>query len=47
MSAPVIRIEDAHKIYKTGEVEVHALRGVSLASQEGRIRCGDGSVGLR
>jgi len=27
---PVIQLEDIHKIYQTGEVEVHAVRGVSL-----------------
>jgi putative ABC transport system ATP-binding protein len=37
MSVPVIRIEDAHKIYKTGEVEVHALRGVSLQVRKGEF----------
>ena len=27
----LIEIEDVHKVYKTGDVEVHALRGVSLS----------------
>jgi putative ABC transport system ATP-binding protein len=27
---PVIQLEDIHKIYHTGEVDVHAVRGVSL-----------------
>jgi putative ABC transport system ATP-binding protein len=27
---PVIRLKDIHKIYRTGEIEVPALRGVSL-----------------
>jgi len=27
---PVIKLEDIHKIYHTGEVDVHAVRGVSL-----------------
>jgi putative ABC transport system ATP-binding protein len=26
----VVSLRDAHKIYRTGEIEVHALRGVSL-----------------
>jgi putative ABC transport system ATP-binding protein len=28
--APVVKIEDLHKIYESGEVPVHAVRGVSL-----------------
>jgi putative ABC transport system ATP-binding protein len=30
MVNPVIQLEDIHKIYHTGEVDVHAVRGVSL-----------------
>ena len=26
----VIKLADIHKIYRTGEVDVHAVRGVSL-----------------
>jgi putative ABC transport system ATP-binding protein len=33
----VIWIQDLHKIYKMGENEVHALRGVSLAIRRGEI----------
>ena len=29
-ASSVLTLTDAHKIYRTGEVEVHALRGVSL-----------------
>jgi putative ABC transport system ATP-binding protein len=36
-SASVIRIDDAHKIYHTGEVEVHALRGVSFEVKKGEF----------
>jgi putative ABC transport system ATP-binding protein len=36
-SDTVIWIQDLHKIYKMGESEVHALRGVSLAIQRGEI----------
>jgi putative ABC transport system ATP-binding protein len=34
---PVIQIEDIHKIYSLGEVEVHALRGVSLTVRRGEF----------
>src|SRR6185295_9704914 len=30
MSSPVVKIEDLHKIYDSGEIPVHAVRGVSL-----------------
>lgn len=33
----VIRLENIHKIYSLGEVEVHALRGVSLTIQRGEF----------
>ena len=32
---PVIRVEDAHKIYEMGETRVHALRGVSVSIEAG------------
>ena len=31
----MIKIEEATKVYKMGEVEVHALRGVSLEVEQG------------
>jgi putative ABC transport system ATP-binding protein len=34
---PVIQLQDVHKIYDTGEVEVHAVRGVSLTVQRGEF----------
>jgi putative ABC transport system ATP-binding protein len=37
MNGRVIHIEDAHKIYSTGEVEVHALRGVSFEVNKGEF----------
>jgi putative ABC transport system ATP-binding protein len=37
MSEPVIAIEDITKVYRMGEVEVHALRGVSLQVHEGEL----------
>jgi len=37
VSVPVIQLEDFHKIYVSGEVEVHAVRGVSLTVQPGEF----------
>ncbi len=34
---PVIRVEDVTKVYLMGEIEVHALRGVSLEIQRGEV----------
>ena len=34
---PVVRLEGVHRIYRTGEVEVHALRGVSLEIARGEF----------
>lgn len=34
---PVIRLEEIHKTYAMGDVEVHALRGVSLTIAEGEF----------
>jgi putative ABC transport system ATP-binding protein len=36
-AAPVILLKDVHKIYKTGEIEVHALRGVSVEVRRGEF----------
>lgn len=33
----ILQTEDLHKIYKTGKVETHALRGVSLAVEKGEF----------
>ncbi len=35
--APVVQIKDIHKIYESGEVPVHAVRGVSLDIQRGEF----------
>jgi len=37
MNAPVIELHDISKVYQMGEVEVHALRGVSLEIYQGEI----------
>ena len=37
MTVPVIQLEDFHKTYVSGEVEVHAVRGVSLTVQPGEF----------
>jgi putative ABC transport system ATP-binding protein len=34
---PVIQLEHIHKIYTMGDVEVHALRGISLTIREGEF----------
>src|SRR5450432_1989670 len=33
----VVRLEDVHKTYRTGEVDVHAVRGVSLEIARGEF----------
>ena len=35
--ATVVQIEDVHKIYESGEVPVHAVRGVSLDIHRGEF----------
>src|SRR5260221_8407289 len=34
---PLIRLENVHKIYDLGEIQVQALRGVSLAVRQGEF----------
>jgi putative ABC transport system ATP-binding protein len=36
-AATVLEVRNLTKVYPMGEVEVHALRGVSLAIQEGEF----------
>jgi len=33
----VIQLDEVHKVYKTGEVDVHAVRGVSLTIERGEF----------
>ena len=35
--APVVKIEDIHKIYDSGEIPVHAVRGISLEIVKGEF----------
>jgi putative ABC transport system ATP-binding protein len=37
MSKPVIKLEEVHKVYHTGAVDVHAVRGVSTEIQSGEF----------
>jgi putative ABC transport system ATP-binding protein len=43
--AVVVRLTDVHKIYRTGEMEVHAVRGVSLEVRRGEFVALMGSSG--
>ena len=36
-SNSVIRLQDIHKVYQTGEVDVHAVRGVTLEIERGEF----------
>ena len=36
-TSPVVEIEQVHRTYRTGDIEVRALRGVSLAVQAGEM----------
>ena len=44
---PLIRLQGIRKSYTLGEVEVHALRGVSLDIDAGRVRRPDGRLRAR
>ncbi len=43
--APVVQIKDLHKIYDSGEIPVHAVRGVSLEIHRGEFLALMGSSG--
>src|SRR5215212_11207264 len=45
--APVVQIKDIHKIYSSGEIPVHAVRGVSLDIQRGEFVALMGASGSR
>jgi putative ABC transport system ATP-binding protein len=45
VSDAVVRLENVHKTYRTGEVEVHAVRGVSLIIGRGEFVAVMGSSG--
>ena len=45
MATPVIQLEDFRKTYVTGEVQVHAVRGVNLTIQPGEFVAIMGSSG--
>jgi putative ABC transport system ATP-binding protein len=43
--AAVVQLEDIHKIYDSGEVQVHAVRGVSLELHKGEMMAVMGASG--
>jgi putative ABC transport system ATP-binding protein len=42
---PIIKIQDAHKTYQTGDSSVHAVRGVSLSIESGEFIAITGASG--
>ena len=45
MAEPLIAVSDVTKVYKTGDVEVHALRGVTMNVEAGEFIAVMGSSG--
>jgi putative ABC transport system ATP-binding protein len=43
--APIVQLKDIHKIYSSGEVQVHAVRGISLDIHKGEFIAIMGSSG--
>jgi putative ABC transport system ATP-binding protein len=43
--SPVVQLKDIHKIYDSGEVQVHAVRGISLELQKGEFMAIMGASG--
>ncbi|MBS0632731.1 MAG: ABC transporter ATP-binding protein [Verrucomicrobia bacterium] len=43
--APVVQLKDIHKIYDSGEVQVHAVRGVTLELHKGEFMAVMGASG--
>ena len=46
LSNPVIEVRDLNKVYRLGDLEVHALHGVSLAIERGEFVAVMGASGL-
>lgn len=44
-ASPIVQLRDIHKIYSSGEVEVHAVRGISLDIHKGEFIAIMGSSG--
>jgi macrolide transport system ATP-binding/permease protein len=45
MAEPIIRVENVTRVYHVGDVDVHALRGISLVVQRGEFIAIMGSSG--